>query len=384
MYHGYGEYTSSDYTHNGEYNLDKQCGEGVMHFADGTMYTGNFDNDQYSGHGKLTSSTCVYTGRFKLGQKHGIGTEVHTNGEVYDGSFVNGLYHHQGTHTGPTFEDVGAYKYGNKHGHGVLTLTGVSKYTGTFVDNKPNGRGEIVCLDYKYVGRMKDGKKHRHGKLIRNDGISYTGNFLADAPHGMLEFVYNNNMRRTAEYLFGNHVGTDIWTELDDATYTGRYNNLIDWDRDGYGERTETNGDIYKGYWKANRRYGVGDYNCKEYHYVGEYKDDKRHGQGTVFYSADKSVYTGQFVHDRCEGYGKQTCTAYTYTGNFRQGKFDGYGELLTADGLEYVGTWINGKTQIVSLRTARFLDTQQDTNITQDDSSSGGISSPHTEKPKL
>jgi hypothetical protein len=131
---------------------------------------------------------------------------------------------------------------------------------------------------------------------------------LADAPHGMIEFVYKNNMRRTAEYSSGNHVGTDVWTERDDSTY------LTDWHREGYGERTETNGITYKGYWKADWRHGIGDYDCKEYHYVGEYKYDKRHGQGTIFYSADKSTYTGQFVHDRC--------------------KFDGYGELITADGI--------------------------------------------------
>jgi hypothetical protein len=38
----------------------------------------------------------------------------------------------------------------------------------------------------------------------------------------------------------------------------------------------------------------------------------------------------------------------------------------------------------MVSLRTASVLDTQEDTNTTQDDSSSGGTSEPQTKKPKL
>ena len=55
--------------------------------------------------------------------------------------------------------------------------------------------------------------------------------------------------------------------------------------------------------------------------YVGEYKDGKRNGQGTVTWSDGKN-----------------------YIGEFKDGKFNGHGKLTWSDGKKYVGEWKNGK----------------------------------------
>ena len=54
--------------------------------------------------------------------------------------------------------------------------------------------------------------------------------------------------------------------------------------------------------------------------YVGEYKDGKRNGQGTVTWSDGKN-----------------------YIGEFKDGKFNGHGKLTWSDGKKYVGEWKNG-----------------------------------------
>ena len=54
--------------------------------------------------------------------------------------------------------------------------------------------------------------------------------------------------------------------------------------------------------------------------YVGEYKDGKRNGQGTVTWSDGKN-----------------------YVGEFKDGKFNGQGTFTWADGEQYVGDWKEG-----------------------------------------
>jgi len=56
--------------------------------------------------------------------------------------------------------------------------------------------------------------------------------------------------------------------------------------------------------------------------YVGEYKDGKRNGQGTVTWSDGKN-----------------------YVGEFNDGKFNGHGKLTWSDGTKYVGEYKDGKT---------------------------------------
>jgi len=61
--------------------------------------------------------------------------------------------------------------------------------------------------------------------------------------------------------------------------------------------------------------------------YVGEYKDGKRNGQGTITWSDGKN-----------------------YVGEFKDGKFNGHGKLTWSDGKKYVGEWKNGKKWNITL----------------------------------
>lgn len=72
---------------------------------------------------------------------------------------------------------------------------------------------------------------------------------------------------------------------------------------------------------------------CATSRYVGEYKDGKYHGQGTLT-SKDGGTYVGAFTDDKRNGQGTQTYTdGGRYVGKWMDGKRDGQGTLTFADG---------------------------------------------------
>ena len=96
------------------------------------------------------------------------------------------------------------------------------------------------------------------------------------------------------------------YTFDDGDKYVGEYK---DDKHHGQGTYTYANGDKYVGEWKDNKHHGQGTYTfANGDKYVGEHKDDKQHGQGTYTY-ADGTKERGysmnnEFVPDICEGMG--------------------------------------------------------------------------------
>ncbi len=77
--------------------------------------------------------------------------------------------------------------------------------------------------------------------------------------------------------------------------------------------------------------------------YVGEKKDSKRHGQGTLTFS-DGSKYKGEFK--KGERTGKGTLTkpnGEKYVGEWKDGEQDGQGTYTWSDGGKYEGEWKDG-----------------------------------------
>ena len=60
--------------------------------------------------------------------------------------------------------------------------------------------------------------------------------------------------------------------------------------------------------------------------YEGDWKDDRRHGKGTVTYAAVEGGAAEKYEGDWCEG------------------KMHGYGKYFYADGGVYEGEWVEGK----------------------------------------
>ena len=88
-----------------------------------------------------------------------------------------------------------------------------------------------------------------------------------------------------------------------------------------YGTRTYSNGGKYVGEFKDNKFHGQGAYTWADgTKYVGDYKDNKKHGQGAI-----------------------TTAKGDKYVGEFKDGKMHGEGTYTFADGKKYVGEWKDG-----------------------------------------
>ena len=91
----------------------------------------------------------------------------------------------------------------------------------------------------------------------------------------------------------------------------------------------------------------IGTYTWKNGKFVGEYKDDRKNGQGTFTY-AGGDKFVGEFKDDRKNGQGTFTYVDGTkYVGEFKDDRRNGQGTFTWADGDKYVGEFkadlING-----------------------------------------
>ncbi|EGD81036.1 hypothetical protein PTSG_10979 [Salpingoeca rosetta] len=65
-------------------------GKGLMKFANGSIYDGEWSNDKMHGHGKLTlSDGTQYEGSFENGEYSGNGTLTLANGTTCSSTFAN-------------------------------------------------------------------------------------------------------------------------------------------------------------------------------------------------------------------------------------------------------------------------------------------------------
>jgi hypothetical protein len=139
-------------------------------------------------------------------------------------------------------------------------------------------------------------------------------------------------------------------------------------------------GDKYVGEWKDNKKHGQGTYyylannENKNDKYSGEYKDGEMHGQGTYIYAdGDKYVgefkdskrngyfivtyktgdrYEGEFIDDKRSGQGTYTFpNGEKYVGEFKDGLSSGQGTFTWADGTKDVGEFRNDKLNGFAIR---------------------------------
>ena len=82
MRHGRGMFYDHDGSvYDGEWYEDQRCGRGKMLFADGSFYDGQWEGDKMHGHGVFISvSRDRYEGNFTYGIKSGSGTMHYYNG----------------------------------------------------------------------------------------------------------------------------------------------------------------------------------------------------------------------------------------------------------------------------------------------------------------
>ena len=149
-------------------NCDGDCvnGYGAYSLPNGYKYVGQWKGGAITGQGTVTHADgSTYVGQFKNNKQHGSGTQKWADGNTYAGQWTEGVITGQGTLTfvdGSTY--VGQFKDDKKHGSGTQNWADGSTYVGQYREGNLSGQGTLIWADgSKYVGQWKDDKRHGQG-----------------------------------------------------------------------------------------------------------------------------------------------------------------------------------------------------------------------------
>lgn len=163
-------------------------GEGMLEFASGNIYEGEFKSDAMTGNGTIhflaggktmDDPHDYYEGDFIDGKKQGEGTYTWADGSTYTGGFENDMRHGHGLYEdadGSSYE--GAYENGMKQGEGKATYSDGSRYEGTFENDMRHGHGTYTWPNGEsYTGEFKNNNISGRGTYTWPSGRTYTGLF---------------------------------------------------------------------------------------------------------------------------------------------------------------------------------------------------------------
>jgi len=430
-YHNcFGTYTwTSGEKYVGEFRDDKTNGQGVRTYPNGNKYVGEEKDGKKDGQGTLTfANGDKYVGEFKDDKRNGQGTYTFADGEKYVGEFKDGKINGQGTYTFASGEKyVGEFRDDKTNGQGVRTYPNGSKYVGEEKDGKKDGQGTLTFANgEKYVGEFKDDKRNGQGFYIFKDGRAdfcvYVDNKDSNCSGSNVYDVapiLTNNFRQLSEFkrkrIQSNLKLKGFYTSVVDgkwgrgtfsglASYavlnlktvyintTSSANDLLQsvlgtslsndnscptdtsavWDN-CIGTHIDNNGHKYVGQWKDDQQHGQGTVTFVTGNkYVGEWKDGKHHGQGTYTF-ADGENYVGEWKNSKNDGYGTYTWTnGNKYVGQWKDNEKHGQGTYIYADGTIKKGIWKDG--EFVSAQTSPEIVKTDDPNETREVASGTGF----------
>lgn len=112
-----------------------------------------------------------------------------------------------------------------------------------------------------------------------------------------------------------------------------------------FGTFTGTDGERYVGEWQDDKFHGQGVYTFPSgERYVGEFRDGRRNGQGTWTHPNGER-YVGEYRDGKRDGLGTWTnSSGHRYVGEFRGGNLHGQGTYTYPGGGMYVGEYRDGK----------------------------------------
>lgn len=202
-----------------------------------------------------------YEGIIKDGKKNGFGVLIFNYGDRYEGEFLNDNYDGYGVLYFLTKgKYIGEFKNGKKNGKGKIFFDNYLFYEGEFKNGEKDGEGKRYYFEIgEYIGQFKNGREEGFGvQKIKN--ITYEGEFINGLKNGLI--------KSTQKTRFG------------DITFEGTYKNGF---KHGYGKEKNYDGSLY----------------------IGDYKDDNRNGEGTLYKKNGRILYEGGFKDGYYFGKGK-------------------------------------------------------------------------------
>ena len=268
-------------------------------------------------------------------KKHGKGTLWTPDGTRYESTWRgNRMYGECIVRyaNGETFQGTQRMKVPDK-GYGWTVTPEGMLYEGEWLNGVYHGRGALYTADGCVLkGWWKDGQMHGRGMFLNAKGNLETGTWT----NGKLKADKKRRPHHSDINSAGPAVAGDI--DTDNTTST-----LFDFTADPNPDAVVIN-------------YPDGTT------YVGEMKDNRRHGQGTLTFR-NGSTYQGEFVDGIEHGYGVSTTSSTAggrqkkgkaghikrgevYKGQFQQGKRHGEGQLISAAGDVFTGIFKNNSIE--------------------------------------
>ncbi|MBT6140846.1 MAG: hypothetical protein HOH72_02510, partial [Nitrosomonadales bacterium] len=217
---------------------------------------------------------------------------------------------------------------------GRMSYSSGDTYNGFFKNNKRHGQGTYHHKNGdKYSGNWKNSKKHGRGTYTWKNGNKYVGQWQNSNMHGQGVKTFKNGKIQSGIWKNDKFIGSK--TEKSLSKYQSKAKDTIK-----LNQTNECPSSGYKDNCKGRMSYGGGDT------YIGFFKNNKRHGQGTYVYKNGTKL-TGTF-YKGLPSYGTETYGGKwkgdRYTGNFENWNRSGQGNYFWKNGNKYFGQWQKNK----------------------------------------
>ena len=129
-----------------------------------------------------------FTGVLREGRAEGYGVMNYASGSRYEGNFQRGRPEGRGIMTFATGARYdGNFQDGKRQGNGTYTRPDGARYQGDWRDGKPEGRGvQLYANGNRYDGEWKDGKRSGMGTWIEGSGARMHGQWRNNRPDGLM------------------------------------------------------------------------------------------------------------------------------------------------------------------------------------------------------
>ena len=153
----------------------QQHGRGVMQYANGESYAGEWQNGLQHGQGVMCYNGGRYTGQYVQGERCGMGVWEGEIGDKYEGEWKAGLRSGKGKEwLNDELIYDGEWADNARHGYGVAqSAAGGWRYEGEWVNGVMDGYGSIEYSNGEvWEGQWHAGSMHGEGMRISSTGSS--------------------------------------------------------------------------------------------------------------------------------------------------------------------------------------------------------------------
>jgi hypothetical protein len=233
--------------YDGYYCFEKMHIRGTISYKSGDVYSGEISYDIPKGRGTFTKHGVVMKGYWE-------------NLSLTDDEAAEIIYSDGSVYKGFTYKNM-------PNGRGVLTQKDGSVYSGMFENGLKHGLGKLVLTSdqdvlYSYEGHWyQDEKKGENCREFVKDTYEYVGSFNLGKMHGQGKLTdFKNKFVYEGEFMWGKYHGSGSIEFFDNEDvpflrYKGMFNAGM---KEGYGICEYADGSAYDGEWKADKRHGEG------------------------------------------------------------------------------------------------------------------------------